>query len=137
MSAMQCASFTLMCCKLPIILFIAATSDSENCFLLYRWFYNWTSCQSVLRKRHEQSSTRFLFILSLLDRLSLRSRYLQYIFMCTVFRFSLFWACPPPSHLFCIYFCSHCCIVSPSSHILVVTVLVSIKTAATTNYADT
>jgi len=50
----------------------------------------------------------FLFILSL-NRFSLRSRYLQYIFMCTVFRFSLFWASfpPPPSHLFCIYFCSH------------------------------
>ena len=55
-----------------------------------------------------------------------------------VHRFSVFalLGVSPPSHLFCIYFCSHCCTVSPSSHILVVPVLVSIKKTATTNYAD-
>jgi len=76
----------------------------------------------------------FFFILSFLNRFPLRLRYLQYIFMCTVFSvFAVLGVSPPPppSHLFCIYFCNHCCIVSPSYHILVVPVLVS-----TTNYAD-
>ena len=76
------------------------------------------------------------FILSLLNRFSF-DRGIFDTFLCApFFGFRCFWRQPPPSHLFCIYFCSHCCIVSPSSHILVVPVLVSIKKTATTNYAD-